>query len=96
MALRVGIALGATPIGAPIIGWVANHLGSRLALGIGAASGFAAAIVGVHAMTQKRHRQEAPATGASQKTYCVNQRGTGTHYQCGENQSGTNTAFVLP
>ena len=67
MALRVGIALGATPIGAPIVGWVANHLGPRLALGIGAASGFAAAIVGVYAMTQEHHRQEAPATGAGQK-----------------------------
>ncbi len=26
MALRLGIALGGTPIGAPIVGWVANHL----------------------------------------------------------------------
>jgi len=45
MALRVGIALGGTPIGAPIVGWVANHCGPRWALGVGAASGFAAAIV---------------------------------------------------
>ncbi|MEX1827486.1 MFS transporter [Luteibacter sp. CQ10] len=45
MALRVAIALGGTPIGAPIVGWVANHLGPRWALGIGAASGVAAAIV---------------------------------------------------
>ena len=29
MALRVGIALGGTPIGAPIVGWVANHYGPR-------------------------------------------------------------------
>ncbi len=68
MALRVGIALGATPVGAPIIGWVANHLGPRLALGIGAASGFAAAIVGVYAMTQERRRQEAPASVVGQKS----------------------------
>jgi MFS family permease len=47
MALRVGVALGGTPIGAPIVGWVADHLGPRWALGIGAASGFAAAIVAV-------------------------------------------------
>ncbi len=45
MALRVGIALGGTPIGAPIVGWVANHCGPRWALGVGAAAGFAAAIV---------------------------------------------------
>ncbi|WP_250519236.1 MFS transporter, partial [Caballeronia sp. ATUFL_M1_KS5A] len=39
MALRLGIALGGTPIGAPIVGWVANDFGPRWALGIGAASG---------------------------------------------------------
>ncbi len=59
MALRVGIALGATPIGAPIVGWVANHFGPRLALGVGAVSGFAATIAGIYAMTQERHRLEA-------------------------------------
>jgi MFS family permease len=53
MALRVGIALGGTPIGAPIVGWVANHFGPRWALGIGAASGFAAAIVAIFAMTRR-------------------------------------------
>ena len=45
MALRVGVALGGTPLGAPIVGWVANHFGPRWALGIGAAAGFAAALV---------------------------------------------------
>jgi predicted MFS family arabinose efflux permease len=49
MALRVGIALGGTPIGAPIVGWVANHFGPRWALGVGAASGFAAAMVAIYA-----------------------------------------------
>ena len=47
MALRVGIALGGTPIGAPIVGWVAEHLGPRWALGLGAISGFGAALVAV-------------------------------------------------
>ena len=56
MALRVGIALGGTPIGAPIVGWVADHLGPRWALGVGAASGFVAAIVAIYAMTQQIHR----------------------------------------
>ena len=45
MAIRLAIALGGTPIGAPIVGWVADEFGPRWALGIGAASGFAAAIV---------------------------------------------------
>lgn len=49
MALRVGIALGGTPIGAPIVGLVANQFGPRWALAVGAASGFAAALVAVRA-----------------------------------------------
>jgi MFS family permease len=57
MALRVGIALGGTPIGAPIIGWIADHLGPRWALGVGAASGFAAAIVCCLALTRGSFRR---------------------------------------
>jgi MFS family permease len=53
MALRVGLALGGTPIGAPIVGWVANHGGPRWALGVGAASGFAAAIVALLALASR-------------------------------------------
>ena len=45
MALRVGVALGGTPIGAPTVGWVASHFGPRWALGIGAAAGLSAALV---------------------------------------------------
>jgi MFS family permease len=55
MALRVGVALGGTPIGAPIVGWVADHLGPRWALGVGAASGIAATAVAL--LTMKRERQ---------------------------------------
>jgi len=54
MALRVGIALGGTPIGAPFVGWVANHYGPRWSLGIGAAAGFAAALVAVYALARRR------------------------------------------
>jgi MFS family permease len=53
MALRVGVALGGTPIGAPIVGWVADHYGPRWALGVGAASGFAALLVGIYALTRR-------------------------------------------
>jgi MFS family permease len=52
MALRVGIALGGTPVGAPIVGWVADQCGPRWALGVGAVSGFAAAIVGACALAR--------------------------------------------
>ena len=47
VAILLAIALGGTPIGAPIVGWVADAWGPRWALGIGAGSGLGAAIVGV-------------------------------------------------
>jgi len=55
MAFRVAVALGGTPIGAPIVGWVAKHFGPRWALGIGAASGFAAAIVALRVMGRRQN-----------------------------------------
>jgi MFS family permease len=55
MALRVGIALGGTPMGAPIVGWVANHFGPRCALGMGAAAGLTAALVAASVLA---HRKE--------------------------------------
>jgi MFS family permease len=55
MALRVGIALGGAPIGAPIVGWVANHFGPRWALGIAAGAGFTAALVAAYVLA---HRKE--------------------------------------
>ena len=47
IAILLAIALGGTPLGAPMVGWVADRFGPRWALGVGAASGFAAAIVGL-------------------------------------------------
>ena len=55
MALRLAIALGGTPIGAPVVGWVADTFGPRWALGVGAVSGFAAAVVGLYYVMKRRH-----------------------------------------
>jgi len=55
MAIRLAIALGCTPLGAPIVGWIADRFGPRWALSVGAASGFAAALVGLHYLW--KHRQ---------------------------------------
>ena len=54
MALRVAIALGATPIGAPIEGWVANQFGPRWALGVGAAAAFTAALVAAYVLARRK------------------------------------------
>jgi MFS family permease len=47
MAILLAILMGATPLGAPAVGWVADTYGPRWALGVGAAAGIAAAIVGL-------------------------------------------------
>ncbi|MEO7010168.1 MAG: MFS transporter [Caldimonas sp.] len=46
MAIYLAIALGSTPLGAPIVGWVADAFGPRWALAVAAAAGLAAALVG--------------------------------------------------
>ncbi|NYF88712.1 MFS transporter [Tunturiibacter empetritectus] len=55
LAILLAVVFGGTPIGAPIVGWVADRFGPRWALCIGAASGFAAAIVGIYYLAKYRH-----------------------------------------
>ena len=59
MALRVALARGGTPSGAPSVGWVADRCGPRWALGVGAASGFAAAGVAVVARLRRANGKTA-------------------------------------
>ncbi|WP_437585204.1 MFS transporter [Paramicrobacterium sp. CJ85] len=47
MALYGAILMGSTPVGAPIVGWIANLFGARWTLGVGAMAGFAACAVGL-------------------------------------------------
>lgn len=54
MAILLAIALGGTPIGAPLVGWVADTFGPRWALGVGAASGFSASLVGIRYLLKYR------------------------------------------
>jgi MFS family permease len=55
MAIRLAIVLGGTPLGAPIAGWVADTFGPRWALAVGAASGLAAAFVGLCYLAKSRN-----------------------------------------
>ncbi len=55
IAIMLAIALGGTPIGAPIVGWVVDTFGPRWALGVGAASGVCAALVGITYLARHRH-----------------------------------------
>ncbi len=54
MAIYMAIFMGGTPIGAPIVGWVADAFGPRWALVVGGASGLAAAAVGVYYLARYR------------------------------------------
>jgi MFS family permease len=63
MAIRLAIALGGTPIGAPIVGWVADSFGPRWALSVGAASGFCAAGVAIHYLVKYRRLRMRVDTG---------------------------------
>ena len=53
LAIFLAIALGGTPLGAPLVGWVADRFGARWALGVAAASGFVTAVIGVIAMLRR-------------------------------------------
>jgi predicted MFS family arabinose efflux permease len=67
IALFMAVALGTTPLGAPMVGWIADRFGARWALGIGAASGFAAALVGICYLTKYQAialSSETPALGS--------------------------------
>ena len=55
MAIFLAVALGGTPLGAPLVGWVSDTFGPRWGLGIGAASGFAAAGVGLYYLAKRRY-----------------------------------------
>lgn len=47
MALYVAVMMGGTPVGAPIVGWVAAEFGPRVAILVGAAAGLVAFGVGI-------------------------------------------------
>jgi MFS family permease len=54
MAIYLAIALGSTPLGAPIVGWVADAFGPRWALAVAAAAGLAAALVGARYVAKEK------------------------------------------
>ncbi|PJJ65133.1 MFS transporter [Compostimonas suwonensis] len=55
MAVYMAIFVGGTPLGAPLVGWVANAWGPRWALGVGGLAGFTALAIGV--VWLARHRR---------------------------------------
>ena len=64
MAVYMAIFLGCTPLGAPLVGWVADRFGPRWALGVGAASGVLATLLALlYHRHQRQHRADTPPAG---------------------------------
>jgi len=47
LALQAMLFLGSTPVGGPIVGWVAEHVGARYSVALGAAAAFGAGLWGL-------------------------------------------------
>jgi MFS family permease len=62
IALVLAVSAGSTPLGAPLIGYIADTLGPRWSLVAGACSGFIAAAVGALALTRMRRSASAAAS----------------------------------
>jgi MFS family permease len=54
VAIFLAVVMGGTPIGAPIVGWVADTFGPRWAIGVGAVAGVLAAMVGMRYLVTYR------------------------------------------
>lgn len=63
MAIRMAILMGCTPLGAPLVGYVADVCGPRWALGVAALSGLLSALVGV--VYLRRQQALRPLSGPS-------------------------------
>jgi MFS family permease len=59
LALRMAIVAGCTPLGAPLVGWVADSFGPRWSLAVATVSGLIAAAVALWYMRTGRVKQEA-------------------------------------
>ena len=57
-ALLLTVVLGGQPVGAPLVGWVANSFGPRWAVAVGADAGSATAAIG-WALARRREADSA-------------------------------------
>ena len=65
MALFSVVFLGSTPIGSPLVGWIAERFGARAALGVAAAATLLTGLAGLAWLRQVRRRHRGAEGGAS-------------------------------
>jgi MFS family permease len=63
LALQAMLFLGSTPVGGPIVGWVAEEFGARYAVGLGAVAALGAGLWGLSATTGLRRLRRRPTEG---------------------------------
>jgi MFS family permease len=56
LALQAMVFLGSTPIGGPLVGWIAEHVGARYSIGVGAAACLVAGLWGLGAEARGAER----------------------------------------
>jgi MFS family permease len=64
LALQAMVFLGSTPIGGPIVGWIAEHMGARYAVGVGAVAALGAGLWGMAVDRGRTAAAAGPASGA--------------------------------
>ena len=67
LALQAMLFLGSTPVGGPIVGWIADHFGARYSIGVGAAAALGAGLWGL-AVLRRSSPVAADATGDVEPT----------------------------
>ena len=55
LAVYMVVLQGGTPIGAPLVGWIATEFGARWSLGMGAVAAIVAALLALVAMNRRNH-----------------------------------------
>jgi MFS family permease len=69
LALQAMLFLGSTPVGGPIVGWVADRFGARYSIGLGAAAALGAGLWGLAALRRAEPEEPVdavPAAGAAE------------------------------
>ena len=73
LALQAMLFLGSTPIGGPIVGWVAQEFGARYAIGLGAVAALAAGTWGLVKVARPARRRTVALQGAGQYAVSASQ-----------------------
>ncbi|MBN2622965.1 MAG: MFS transporter [Acidimicrobiales bacterium] len=70
LALQAMLFLGSTPVGGPVVGWIADQFGARYSVALGAIAAFGAGLWGL-AVLRRASEEPAPAAGGDETDAAV-------------------------